>query len=300
MSVFQDANLSNVKLRIGIMGMSFSGKTYTSLLLARGIVGEEGKIAVVDCEGGQVDIYKDLTPFKTMTLLPPYTPERYIECIEIAEKEGFDVIILDSISHEWAGEGGMLEAHDELEKASKNNMKSFSTWGEITPRHNAMFNAMLRSKIHVIATIRSKSATVIDVIDGKNVPVKIGLAPIQRDGMEYEFSILLEMDHSHAASVKKDRTKVLGDYGAILKPTFETGALLRDWMQGIVSTPEKQSDMVREKKPMKYYTEEETDMIRKTYEKNGWNTGVLTSAKLPDGLYDRSKIDADYMARSKM
>ena len=194
----------------------------------------------------------------------------------------------------------MLEAHDELEKASKNNMKSFSTWGEITPRHNAMFNAMLRSKIHVIATIRSKSATVIDVIDGKNVPVKIGLAPVQRDGMEYEFSILLEMDHSHAASVKKDRTKVLGDYGAILKPTLETGALLRDWMQGIVSTPEKQSDTVREKKPMKYYTEEETDMIRKTYEKNGWNTGVLTSAKLPDGLYDRSKIDADYMVRSKM
>ena len=305
MSLFNEPELGNVKLRIAVMGMSFTGKTYSSLLLARGIVGEQGKIAVIDCEGGQADIYKDVTPFKSMKMMPPYTPERFIEYIQAAESEGFDAVIVDTISHEWAGEGGLIEAHDEIAKASSNRMSSFSSWSEITPRHNALFNAILRSKIHVICTMRMKSATCIDVVDGRNVPVKIGLAPVQRDNCEYEFSIILEMDPSHTATVKKDRTgdginHVLGDTGTIFKPSVQTGKELRNWLDGLapgepVFVPDKETKVCNQ-----WYDEAQVESIKKQYKENGWNEGIFVSAKQQDGLYNRESIDADFKNRKKL
>lgn len=124
---FTEASREKSSIRIGIMGPTFSGKTYSALLLARGLVGEKGRIAVVDCEGGEANLYADVTPFDSMTLEPPYTPEKFIEAIEAAEAAGYNAVILDTISHEWAGEGGILDNQVAIE--IKDPKKRWTSWG---------------------------------------------------------------------------------------------------------------------------------------------------------------------------
>lgn len=224
--MLKKAKREKAKMRIGLFGAPNSGKTYSALLLGFGLVQDWSKVAVIDTEHGSANLYAHLGGYSVWELTPPYTPERYIEAIKECENQGVEALIIDSISHEWDGEGGLLEAQKKLEESARN---SFTTWGKITPRHNAFINAILTCKMHVIACGRCKVEYVLSENDkGRQVPQKVGTKPITRDGFDYELTTSFELAHNHLATCSKDRTGLFSD-----KPpkvlTQEDGVLLAKW-----------------------------------------------------------------------
>lgn len=203
--------------------------TYGALLLARGLAGETGKIAVIDTERGSASLYSDLVDFDVAELAPPYSPARYRELIMAAAKE-YDVLVIDSLSHAWTGEGGVLDMHDKATMGSKGG-NSYTAWRDVTPQHNALVDAILACPCHVITTMRSKTAYELQENDrGKKTPIKIGLAPVQRDGMEYEFTLVLDVSVSgHVANSSKDRTRLWD--GRNDRITIAHGEELRRWLE---------------------------------------------------------------------
>ena len=186
------------KIKMALQGSSGSGKTYSSLLLAQGITNKDfSKIAIIDTENGSADLYAHLGDYNVLALQPPYTPEKYIEAIELCEKEGMEVIIIDSISHAW---DELLDFHSKLAG------NSFTNWSKVTPRQKAFTDKILQCKAHVIATMRTKQDYVLNQKDGKYVPEKVGLKAVQRDGLDYEFTLVFDIDIKHFAVSSKDRT----------------------------------------------------------------------------------------------
>ena len=226
--MFRKAERKQAKLRLALCGPSGSGKTYSALLIAQGLA-PGGKVALIDTERGSGELYADLTAYDVAPLEPPYTPKRYVEIIKAAEQAGYDVLIIDSLSHAWTGEGGVLEMHDRATSASRSG-NSFAAWREVTPHHNALVDAIIGANLHIIVTMRTKTA--YDMVDdgkGGKKPVKIGLSPVQRDGMEYEFTTVVDLSvESHVATATKDRTRLFD--GEHFVPTPETGEKLRDWL----------------------------------------------------------------------
>ena len=223
---FKPAKRTRAKLRLGISGPSGAGKTYSALMIANGIASWT-KIAIIDSENGSAELYSHLGAYSVLTLEPPYTPEKYIEAIRLAEKSGFEVVIIDSLSHCWNGEGGIL---DQQGKAAEVKFKgnTWAAWRDITPRHNALVETILKSSCHIIATLRSKTEYIQVSENGKSLVKKIGLAPVQRDGMEYEFTVFLDLSVEHIAFSSKDRTGVFD--GQYFKPSFDTGKKLLAWL----------------------------------------------------------------------
>lgn len=195
------------KLRLAIAGPSGSGKTMGSLKLARGI---GSKILLIDTERGSGDLYADLFDYDIITLEPPFKPDALIEAIRAGELADYDVIIVDSLSHFWADEGGLLDQADKLEASGKNR---FTLWADITPQHRRLVNALLNSSKHIVATMRSKQAYEMerDEKTGKSSVKKMGLAPVQREGMEYEFTVFFDVDVNHHAKASKDRTAMFNN-----------------------------------------------------------------------------------------
>lgn len=223
---FKKAKRSKAKLRLAIAGPSGAGKTYSSLLVASGICPIE-KVAVIDTESGSADLYADLGEYSTLTLQPPYTPKKYIDAIHEAEHAGFELVILDSLSHAWSGEGGLLDQQGKAAD-SKYRGNSWAAWREITPLHNQLVETILHSKLHVIATMRSKTEYMQVDNGGKKKIEKVGMAPIQRDGIEYEFTTVFDLSQNHIATVSKDRTKLFD--GQYFIPTKECGQALLNWL----------------------------------------------------------------------
>lgn len=223
----------SAKIRLSLQGPSGSGKSMSSLLLAFGLVGEWKKIAVIDTESGSADLYSELGNYYVLTLNENYAPERYIEAIKLCESNGIQCIIIDSISHEWNGKGGCLEIHEKTTAAMR-IPNSFTAWAQVSPKHQAFIDAILQCSCHVITTIRSKTDYVITERNGKQVPVKMGMAPVTRDGFEYEVTISLDIDEEHLASCSKDRTNLFAG-----KPKFqittETGKLIKAWCNAAVT-----------------------------------------------------------------
>jgi nucleoside-triphosphatase THEP1 len=219
------SNRSQAKIRITCQGSSGSGKTYSSLLLANGLCQDWTKIAVIDTENQSADLYSHLGHYNVLTLLPPFSPERYMEAIATCEASKMEVIIIDSLSHEWEGEGGILDIHGNMAG------NSFTNWAKITPRHNALVQKILHSGAHIIVTVRSKQDYVITEKNGKQVPEKVGLKSVQRDGLEYDFSIVFELDINHQAICSKDRTQLF-----VHKIPFRidatTGQKIKEWCEG--------------------------------------------------------------------
>lgn len=212
------------KLRLGIAAPSGAGKTYSSLLLAFGL-GQ--KIGLIDTEQGSGDLYADLGDYDIIQIEAPYTIDKYLQAIKAFEQANYDVIIIDSLSHAWAGDGGLLDKQGKIADSGKGN--GYTAWRSITPEHNALVNAMLASPCHIIATMRSKQEYVLQVNDnGKQAPKKVGMAPIQRDGMEYEFTVMFDIDINHNATATKDRTRLFD--GNIFKITSQTGEQLLEWL----------------------------------------------------------------------
>jgi hypothetical protein len=225
--MFQKAERKKARLRLALCGPAGSGKTYSALLIAQGL---GGKIALIDTEHESGSLYADLCEFDTASLTPPYTPEKYRNAIAAAEAAGYSVLIIDSFSHAWAGEGGLLDMHDKAAAAMRSG-NSFTAWREITPQHNALVEAVLGARLHVIATLRTKTAyDLVDDGNGKKKPVKIGLAPVQREGVDYEFTCVFDMSiDSHVATASKDRTRLFD--GKHFTPGIETGQVLMNWLE---------------------------------------------------------------------
>jgi len=200
----------NVKLRLGISGASGFGKTYSALQLAYGMTNDWSKIAVIDTENSSACLYSDLGNFNVLNLSAPFSPERYIEAIDICEKANIEVIIIDSITHEWQGEGGCLQIHEQLGGR-------FQDWARVKPRHQKFIDKILGASCHIITTARRKTDYSLDIgNNGKSKVVKHGTKEITSEGFEYELSVNFELiNENHLCKVSKDRTNLFSN-----KPEF--------------------------------------------------------------------------------
>tara|TARA_R100001244_G_scaffold125278_1_gene95266 strand:+ start:864 stop:1724 length:861 start_codon:yes stop_codon:yes gene_type:complete len=207
------------------MGPAGSGKTYTALTVAK----ELGpKVAVLDTERGSASKYAGLFAFDVVEL-DSFDPRRYVEVIEAADQAGYDVLIIDSLSHAWSGKGGALQMVDEATARSKSR-NSYTAWREVTPLHNALVDAILGCSCHVITTMRTKTEYVLeDNGKGGKVPRKMGMAPVQRDGMDYEFDVVGDMDWGHTLVVTKSRIPELADV-VIKEPGAKFAKQLAAWV----------------------------------------------------------------------
>lgn len=218
------AERRKAKLRLGIAAPSGAGKTYSALLMAFGL---GGTVGLIDTEHGSGDLYAHLGDYDVISIEAPYTVDKYVKAIRAFEEAGYTTIIIDSLSHAWAGDGGLL---DKQGKMADRGTNSFAAWRTITPEHNNLVDAMLRSPAHIIATMRAKQEYVLETNDkGKQQPKKVGMAPVQREGMEYEFTVMLDVDMHHIASASKDRTSLFD--GRFFKISRETGTELLQWLE---------------------------------------------------------------------
>lgn len=217
--MFKKACKKKQKLRLLLEGASGSGKTYSALLIAKAM---GKKIAVIDTERGSASLYDTITEFDTCELKPEFTPEKYINAINEAVSAGYDVLIIDSITHEWSGKGGCLEIQSKLGGR-------FSDWAKVTPRHNAFIDAILNANIHIIGTSRTKTDYEVSKDDkGKQKVEKIGLKTEQREGLDYEFTTVLRLNENHIATATKDRTNLFTNVDFIINE--DVGKELLNWL----------------------------------------------------------------------
>ena len=215
----QKATRKRAKIKMALQGPSGSGKTYSALLLAKGLATDMSKVAIIDTENHSAELYAHLGDFQVLNLDPPYQPEKYNTAIEICVSAEMEVIIIDSITHEWEN---LLEFHASLVG------NSFNNWNKITPRHNAFLQRILQAPCHVIATMRTKQDYVLNEKNGKMVPEKVGLKSVQRDGMEYEFTLVFDLNMKNLAIASKDRTGMFfGKPEQLLRE--QTGQSLLNW-----------------------------------------------------------------------
>jgi hypothetical protein len=234
--LLRKASRKKAKIRLGLSSVSGGGKTVSALLIAYGMTGDWNKIAVIDTESESADLYANhklptgftIGEFEVCPLAAPFTPERYIEAIKACEVAGMEVIIVDSITHEWDGKGGCLEIVDQLTQASSSK-NSYISWGKVTPRHQAFIDALLQCKCHIITTVRRKQDYEMSKgSDGKIKVEKAGLKEITREGFEYELTVNLELDHGHHATASKDRTGLFSGKPEFV-PSVATGQMIMEW-----------------------------------------------------------------------
>ena len=220
----QTASRKKVKIRMNIASPSGFGKTYSALRLAYGMTGDWTKIAVIDTEHDSASLYAHLGEFKTLRLDPPFSAERYIAAIDACEKAGMELIIIDSITHIWKGQGGILEYQNSLGGR-------YQDWAKATPLYQKWLNRILQSPCHVITTNRKKHAYNL-ITEGNRTKVeKAGLDDEIREGYEYEMALAFEIiNEKHMAKVSKDRTGLFVHLPEFVI-TEETGKMILNWCQ---------------------------------------------------------------------
>lgn len=213
----REAQRSNAKIKMALNAPSGAGKTYGALLLASGLTNWD-KIAVIDTENNSADLYSHLGKYKVLPLTE-HSPESYSKAIDVCVEAGMEVVIIDSITHEW---NWCLELHSSMAG------NSFTNWKKVTPIHDKFVRKILAAPVHIIATMRTKQDYVLTEKNGRMVPEKVGLKSEQRGGIDYEFTIVLDVDIKHYCNSSKDRTGLFMD-----KPPFiitkETGELILEW-----------------------------------------------------------------------
>jgi len=220
--LFRKATREKVFLKLAVTGPSGSGKTYSSLRLARGLVGPTGKIALIDTENRSASLYADRFDFDTLDIAPPFDNDKFIEGVTAAVEAGYGAIIIDSASHFWEG---ILDYKDKLDQRGGN---SYTNWKIAGDKFGGIVKAVLQSPTHVICCMRSKMDYVQEKDErGKTQVKKVGLAPIMRDGIEYEFTTVFDVALNHQAAVSKDRSGLFVD--KIFQITEDTGAQLEQW-----------------------------------------------------------------------
>lgn len=229
MAGLRKAQRRAAKIRLGLASPSGGGKTYSALLIAKGLAGSWDKVAIIDTENGSADLYSHLGDFNVLQLTAPYHPEKYIDAIRECEQAGMDVIIIDSITHEWSGVGGCLELQ-QIATERQRIKNTYTAWKEVTPRHQKFIDAILQSNCHIITTVRSKTDYLQVDHEGKKSIQKVGMAQVTRDGFEYELTVSLELDVNHYAVTSKDRTCLFEGKPSFI-PSEKTGEMLKEWCE---------------------------------------------------------------------
>jgi hypothetical protein len=226
MSGFKKATKSAAKLRLGLIGPAGSGKTMTALRIAAGL---GGPVAVIDTERGSASLYAGERGLDFDVIeLDTYGVERFIDAIKAAADGGYATLVIDSLSHAWSGKGGILEFVDNAGKRNQGG-GNFGAWRDATPRHNSLVDAILGAPLHVICTLRSKVEYVVENVGGRNQVRKVGLQPVQRDGLEYEFTVVGDVTQDHDLVVTKTRAAFLKD--AVIREAGEDlGKQLAAWL----------------------------------------------------------------------
>ena len=268
MAGFQKAKRENLWVKCLNIGSSGSGKTYSNLRIATGLAqamkdetGEDVRIAFIESESKRCTYYADEFDFDMLELRAPFTPETYIDAIDEAIDAGYKILILDSLTHEWAGKGGLLEVH------SKMPGNSYTNWSKITPRHDAFMDKILDSPIHVFATVRGKDKYVLEEVNGKQMPRKIGLGYQQRDDIEFLFTVSLNVEQgTHFFSALKDNTHLFEDRNDLI--TEKDGKLLYQWANsGDITAKKKELEAVKDDAKMKIKLQEEQEASKITSER---------------------------------
>lgn len=271
---FTEAKRYKTKLRLALIAPSGGGKTHSALIIANGLA-NGNKIAVIDSERGKalLEAGKDGIPsYYHDEINPPYSPDKYISKImEGADLVGPDgVLVVDSISHEWQGDGGILDMHGKAEE-EQSHKNTWAAWRMVTPKQNSFIDTIICANCHIIVTMRAKTAWEVQVNgSGQKVPVKIGLAPIQKSDIEYEFTAALSLHQvSHAASCLRDSTGIFD--GKIFIPTVETGNELRLWLtEGEVNNNEQYVPKHIESKNILSKLDKDVRLIETAEEVNEW------------------------------
>jgi hypothetical protein len=215
-------------MKLGIQAPSGCGKTYSSLLLAKGIIGDLTKVAIIDSEKS-ADLYAHLGNYQVLTLEPPFAPKKYIKAIEVCKKANMELVIIDSLSHAW------MYIKDYHSGMSGN---SFQNWSKLKPIHQELIDTIIQTPIHFICNFRTKHDYVMTEKNGKIVPEKKGLKAVTTDDTEYEFSIVFDLDTAHQATVSKDRTGLFAPLKVPFLITEATGKQIKDWCETGVSVEE--------------------------------------------------------------
>jgi hypothetical protein len=233
MSGFTRATKAAAKLRLGLVGPAGSGKTMTALRIAKGL---GGRVAVVDTERGSASLYSGERGMEFDVMeLASYEVEKFVEAIKAAVGGGYSTLVIDSLSHAWSGKGGILEFVDNAGKRNQGG-GNFGAWRDATPRHNSLVDAILGAPVHVICTLRSKVEYVVENVGGRNQVRKVGLQPVQRDGLEYEFTVVGDVTQDHDLVVTKTRAAFLKD--AVIREAGEDlGRQLAEWLNNGTSAP---------------------------------------------------------------
>lgn len=214
-------------MKMAIAGKSGAGKTLGALMVASGLIKDMSKVGIAQTESGRAQCYLNRFPgFKVLEMKPPFSPDQFIKVIELAESAGLKCLILDSASDEWAGLGGVLDIHSNFTDVTKN---SFAAWKKASPMHESFMNKVLQSNVHIIATIKKKVDTILESVNGKQVPKRVGVKDIAREDTEYRWIIQFDLDQEgNMATVAKDNTGIFQG-----KPPFiiteKTGAAIREW-----------------------------------------------------------------------
>lgn len=223
------AERKQAHIKIGLSGPAGSGKSYSSLLLSQGLVSDLSEVIVIDSEAGSANLYSHLGAYKVIQLEEPFSPERYIQAIELAESANAKCIIIDSLSHSWEF---LLQYHSKL------TGNSFTNWGAVKPRIKRLMQKILNCNAHVICTLRTKTDYILaENAKGKVVPQKVGLKSIQIDGVDYEFTIMYELDINNLATCTKDRTQLFSTRDPF-KVTAGTGEEILKWCKSGTTTEE--------------------------------------------------------------
>jgi hypothetical protein len=239
------AQRSQARLRLGLTAPSGGGKTWSGLVLAKGIVEAllsagmpgtiEGKIGLIDTERKSAQLYSHLVPFDCIEMEAPYTVDRYLAALRQFEKAGYLVVIIDQVTHAWSGVGGILEVAEKMSKGQGGN--SFNAWATATPEYQRFVDGLLASSCHLICTMRQK--TKWEMTERQNAsgrmtktPTRIGMAPEMRQGFEYEFTTLLGLSvEGNVATNLKDRSGVFGEIGNVVGRLDESwGRRLAAWL----------------------------------------------------------------------
>jgi hypothetical protein len=237
---FVKATKNKLKARVALDGPSGAGKSLSSLYLARALAGPDGKIAAIDTERGSLRLYSDKVDFDVLELTPDtdggFSPVNYVKAIKEAEKASYDVIVIDSLTHAWEGEGGALDMVDQAAARIKGN--SYAAWRNVTPMHRELFDTILQSKCHIVATMRSKMDYIMEKDGDKTTITKVGLAPIQRAGTEYEFTLVGDMDVQHKLIITKSRCDMMADK-VVTKPGVEFWIPFVEWLDSGEKAPDR-------------------------------------------------------------
>lgn len=224
---FQKAERTQARLKLGIQGPSGSGKTDGSLAIATILAGVGGKIALADTENKSASLYSDRYSFDTVGIVPPYLSSKYEEVIDAAVAADYAVLVIDSISHQWDGDGGILARKESVDVRGGNQ---WTNWRPFTKEYNQFIGKILSAPIHIIVTMRSKQDYVLEANDkGKQTPRKVGMKAIQREGAEYELTVNFDVQMDHRAKASKDRTDLFGEHLWDLRDP-KTGKMLVDWL----------------------------------------------------------------------